>query len=297
MKVWQNLGAGILVFGVLLAVILIPKSLKTLEHDEFGVRYNGLTERADRTKVYKQGRYLLTPASKFFKYKRTLQTLDLSGVNEIECLTREGLNMKLDITTQYQIKEDNVFDIFDEYGEEANYVKYLNSITRDTIKDVCSNFTGEKYFFQRGVIELAIAKTLKGIYEIYKAYATSELVQLRNVMHPEPYEEANRQKQSVNQEKDRILSQRKELLTEANTELLLAKVNADIKLIQANAAANSIILEAQALAPAEQKKWQDRTDAFVTIKNRLGNTTIENYIEQYIKYFVLTKQDQPIFNI
>ena len=144
---------------------------------------------------------------------------------------------------------------------------------------------------------MAFANALKEIYEIYKAYATSELVQLRNVKHPPPYEEANRQKQAVNQEKDRILSQREELLTLVNTELLTAKVNANIKLIQANATAESLILEAQALAPAEQKKWQDRTDAFVTIKNRLGNTTIENYIEQYIKYFVLTKQDQPIFNI
>ena len=288
------------VFGVaaLLTIILVPASLRDVEFDELAVHYDDLTKIVDKNKVLEEGRHVLLPQSKLFKFKRTLQTIDLSGENEINCLTKEGLNMALDITTQYQIIKEKLFDIFEEYGEEEYWVTYVRSVTRDTIKDVCSEFTGEDFFFRRGDIEQQMSQQLVSAYSQSNAYATSELVQLRNVMHPSSYEKANQGKQETEQEKDRVLSEREQKLTDIQTELLKAEADAEIKLTRAQGQADAKISEANELAKAEIRKWQERASAYDSVKQQLGdNVTNLELINEYLKYVAITEQEKPIINI
>jgi len=282
--------------GVLLIIILIPTSIADIAQTEIAIEYGRLDREITTDRVFTEGRYYNSLLHTFFRFNRTLQTLDLSGEVQIECLSSEGLDMRLDITTQYQINPDNLVDIFREYGLEENYVPYLNSITRDGIKDVCSNFTGQDFFLRRGEIETAITDALVIVYQESNSYSTSQLVQLRNVMHPSTYDQANREIQQIEQELDRLARERVEFLTRATTELLAAEENAEILRIQSEAEAGAIIVEADQLALAETELWTRRAQGLQSIRNGLNDTS-DQAILDYLRYDAIIQQTQPIISI
>jgi len=278
----------------LLAVILIPVSLKDIEADEYAIRYNHLTNNLDEKNVWTEGKHLLTPESEFFIFKRTLQNLDYIDSDSIKCLSQEGLQMTLSVTTQYQIIKDNVSDVLLDYGFEDKWREYLHSVTRDSLKDVCGKYTADDYFNKRADIEKEMETTLKQFYQDSKAYCTNELVQLRNVAHPTAYVKANQDKQSTEQEKDRLIRVREQELTKETTSLLKAQEDAKIKLIGANGKAQGILEEANTLAPAENQKWEERGDALLNIWQQMSNTTIDQFVDQYLTYSILQGKDKVL---
>jgi len=284
--------------AVLLIVILIPVSLNTVDYDEVGVEYNTMTKNINYDSILEEGRHLLTPTSKVFKYTRTLQTIDFTGENSLTCLTNEGLVMTLGIETQFQIQTEHLFSIFEEHGEQDNYISYLESITEDAILDVCANYSGEDFFFSRGIIDLALSTYLVEVYNESNAYATNELVQLTSVIHPDAYDEISRSREAVGQENDRLLREREESITFAETDLASARVQAEIEIINANATRDSIIAEAQALYNAEVNRWTANADALANIKAGIPGISNMEFIEEYIKYRVIKDNNNvPVIQI
>lgn len=282
--------------AVILTVILVLVGLKQVEQDELAIEENTWSMLINENPM-SEGRYVLSPVSKLHKFKRILQTLDYTDGNEIHCLTSEGLDMELDITAQYQLRREELLDLFYEFGSEKAHRIYIDSVTRAELKDVCTNFTGEDYFLKRGDIEQTMGEELQQVYEVSRAHADFSLIQLRNVKHPKLYEDANQAKQSQQQEKAKVLRERQEQLTHAKTELKTTLVDADIKLIQGNATATSAIKKAETEAPAEIKFWKDRTDAFVNIKKGMGNVSISEFIDYIENILVLESQENPIIQL
>ena len=282
----------------ILTISLTVASFKKVHHDEFAIAYNPLTHSVDKSKIYKEGRYFLVLPSYFFKYKRTITSIEFSDNEDIQCLTKEGLNMFLSITVQYQIIEDKLFDIFEIYGKEEYWIKYLILKTKSTIKDTCGNFTGEDFFFNRGIIESNFTYALTQMYLLDYIEATIGFVQLKNVKHPPSYEVKNQEKQTIEQEKDRALSNREQQITVRTTKLLTQIKDNEIILIRANATAQSEIIKKTEQAKAIFAKYQERAISFSTIKYKLSNGTNNNeIIETFIKYLTIITQQNIIIKI
>eukprot|EP01083_Nonionella_stella_P200974 735512_1 len=101
--------------GVLLTIILIPVSLKSVEHDEYAIRYDDLSKKL-YPDVYLEGKYLFTPQTKMFKYSGLVQKMSI----ELPCLTSNGIAVQLYVDIQYQIQKNQVFNAFTAFGEESN---------------------------------------------------------------------------------------------------------------------------------------------------------------------------------
>lgn len=283
---------------IILAVILIPVSLKQVNYDELAIEYNTMTKKVNTDEVLQEGRHFIQPVSKLFKYTRTLQTIDLTGDNSIECLTNEGLVMNIGVETQYQILVDKVFDLFEEFGEQDNYIPYIESITQDALRDVCANYSGEDFFFKRGEIDAALSTYLIQVYNESNAHATNELVQLTSVIHPDQYDQISRSREAVGQENDRLLRERTENITNANTRLQSAVIDAQIRIIEANATRDSLIAEANALYASEVNRWEKRADALFAIKSGIPGISNTEFIDEYVKYYVLSQNSgRPIVQL
>lgn len=290
---WVIIG---IVTALLIIIIVVVVSIQDVENDEIAIRYNTMTKSVHTDRIYGEGRYILEPTTTMFKYKRTLQNIDMTGDGVLRCLTQEGLDMDLDITTQYQIDADELFNIFRLHGKEEQYRSYLISVTRNAIKDVCPMFTGEDFFNRRGQIQEAFQTELMHAYNVSDAYATIEQVQVRNVNHPDAYEEANQAKESVSQERDRVLAQREQQITDANTQLAKAQLDADIILIQAGATAESNIIAANEQAKIEHTKWTELLGAWSNIFGQIGGT-VEDFINNYVRYSVVSKEGSAIVSV
>jgi len=293
--------AGVL---ILLMVILIPVSIRDVDATEFAVEYLEVERKIANPEVLTEGRYIRAPSTVLYKYKRTLQTLNLFGQypgkwekDDVWCLTSEGLNMELDLIGQYQIQKESVFDIFKNWGQEANWKKYLMSLLSRVAIDVCSNYTGEDFYFYRGQIEKAILDQGKLSFAESSAYATLELVQLRNVYHPPLYTAANRDKQAVDQEKDRLLAERNQKLTDIETKRLEAIADAQIALTRARGVEQATLVFANITSQAEIQKWKQRAAALVAVKQELGNISNAELLDQYVRYISLVDQKSPVIAV
>lgn len=125
----KYVGGGICGIGILLMIILLPLSIKKVSHDEYGIRYDGLTKKV-HDDVYDEGKHLCTPQTQMYTYDRTIQKLELN----MSCLSSNGIEIEIEVDIQYQIPKSQVYTIFDEFGEFENLKQYLMVIADDSVR-------------------------------------------------------------------------------------------------------------------------------------------------------------------
>jgi regulator of protease activity HflC (stomatin/prohibitin superfamily) len=285
---------GAVVFVVLLVCILIPVSIKDVQQDEYAIEYHDLLKQVTSEEIHEEGRFLRAPAVIMIPYKRTAQTLDFTDDHSVECLSKEGLNMDLDVSVQYQIIKENVRDVFSELGLEIDWQKYLRSVVAATVMDACAKYTGDQFYSNRDLIEVDIEEMIVDSFVRAKTYCTMSRLQVRNVNHPAAYAASNQKKQEVESEKARVESARVQLITDKETELLVAEANAGIALTRAKGTANAVLAEATILANAEVRKWSERGLAFSLVKSQLGDISNAEFIAQYLRYITLIEAKSPL---
>lgn len=287
-----NLLKGIIITSVVTIVVIIiiasiTAGLRRVNYDEVGIGYDKLSKKVNYDKILTQGRYLLTPTSTIFVYKRTLQTIDLTGNESVTCISKEGLTMILSVQTQYQIDVDRVFDIFTNYGPEENYTDFLKSMTQSAVRDICADYSAMAFFTDRANISQSIASYLTYIYDYTNSYSSNVLTQLVLVTHPTDYEKATQDLSALLQQYSQALNQRAELLISAQTRLSSSLISADIAIVNANASSDAIIRNAQSQYDSEYAKWISRTNALVSIKNKIPGVTNIELFNEYLKYYAI----------
>ena len=284
---------------LLILVIILGLSIKKVEFDQYAVVKNKYT-----IKIYPdvlgEGRVFLYPGDVIYIFPRLLQTIEMTNDEKLFCRTSEGLEMTLDITFQYQLEKEKLLDTFLSWNDASGHSQFIRSLTRDTIKDVCGEFSGEDFFNRRGDIASRMLEDLQFIFSNTTSNSNSKaiLIQLRNVMHPPEYEQANQDTEEVSQERGRALSEREQQITDATTELRKAEANANIRLTEARGIADATVAEARERAQADFVKWQQRGKAFASVKTQLGSDlTNDEFIKTYLKYYAVRKHSNNILNI
>jgi hypothetical protein len=110
------------------------------------------------------------------------------------------------------------------------------------------------------------------------------LVQLKNVNLPQEYSDLVELKQSTDQSQTTALNQRAVSLTQANTTLLNAQLQAQIPIIDANQLATINLLNAYAQSNFTYQQWVERTLGLVSIKmaNNLNTSGLLSYMRSQI---------------
>ena len=129
---------------MLLTVILIPMSIRKVEFDEFAIKYDGLTREED-SEEYGEGRYIFTPRTELFIYDALIQKLSL----DLDCLTRDGILMHIEVDIQYSIPQTSVYEIWDEFGKENNIDTYMALVSSDSVSDSIGSFKASAFYRNR----------------------------------------------------------------------------------------------------------------------------------------------------
>ncbi|MBD3300810.1 MAG: prohibitin family protein [Candidatus Moranbacteria bacterium] len=118
--------------------------------------------------------------------------------DSIKALTKEGLNIELDITVLYKLKEEKASDVLREVG--LNYEqKIIRPSIRSTIRGVIANYEAKDVYSQkRSEANMEIETKLKEILE--ERGMNMEKVLLRNVDLPQDLAQAIQEKLQAEQE-------------------------------------------------------------------------------------------------
>ena len=276
---------------ILLVIILIPVSIKVIEQDEYGIRYDNYSKEIYPT-IYEQGRYLFNIFDNVIIYKRNFIRIEQLDENRLPCLSKDGLPIDIDFTTQYQFKKSELTKVMLEYGTSEQVDILYRSIARSSIRDACGNYSAENFFFERGKIETSALEFMKEDFKDTESHVNIGFLQLTNTKLPQGFIDVIQEKQLATQDVDKALNERTEILIKADTDLKTAEQEANIILINAQANATSVLNNANKTAQIIETKWNQRAIAFLNIKNSLGLTEAE-FVRNYLKSYVLQSSHTP----
>jgi regulator of protease activity HflC (stomatin/prohibitin superfamily) len=261
--------------GALLLIVLLALSVKDIDENEVGIPYDQVARKLGDVK--EAGKHVFTPAVKLFTFDRKFITNDL----QVNCISKDGLIVTVDVTQQYQLIKEQLKTVLFEFGEQEVLDDYIDTIAQDTIRDVCATFNGEEFFSKRGDVEQRMINNLTKVVAEADAHAEPGFVQLKNIALPQALLTAIQNKQLALEDVDVANNERAQKLIQKETEKQEASLDAQIKLVAANATANGIRIAATEKANARLIQWSERQKAFIIDLDAL-EIDPEVYVDDYL---------------
>lgn len=201
---------GILMFGM----------FYTVDQTELAVvtRFGAFTE------VSAPGIHVRIPiVDRILRYPVTQKNLDFIGPEKLVVLTSDGLDAAVELTMIYRI--DDPERVYKEIG--TNYDPWLISKVRSVARLIIANYTAEDLYTEaRDLLEGSIISTTRG--RVGELFVVEDIL-IRDVTLPSIVSEAIQNKMKALQESQ-----------QAQYELDRAKVNAQKRIVEAQAEAESI---------------------------------------------------------
>lgn len=258
---------GVSVVIIIFIAAMAGTSLRKLDTDEVGIAYD-IHQKKLATNVQREGLHAGSPGYKFIIFPSVFQSIEYE---DLECLNREGIEIKLKVQLQYRAKVKNLREIILQFKDKENYLEVLKSVGESAIHDACSVFNTTQLQSQRASFQDLVRKTLGRRFETL--WADVEDLQVRNIMRPESYEKVIRNKEAAKENIKVAESQRPRQVVEANTEKEEARAQAKITIQRAESEARVSLSKARAEADSIRAAYEAETNAFLKLKQESLNST------------------------
>lgn len=283
---------------------------------KYGLAKNKITGTVDLANSFGPGRYWIGFWKEFIEFPSTLNTIEFSdetpeeGVQHLSKLVsrdKEGKQIYLDVSIQYRLKKDSLGQIYKDMTTLYEDV-YISDL-RDRLSKAANEFTiSQAWTDYTFVVDRMFSKC-----KIMLAVKGAECwgLQLWAVSVASEYEVQLIKTQVQKQKRETSKAQLKQAEVRAVTGRLLASFSKDIKIVNAQATANKITIEREAVAKAESNLIEAQAAILKIIKNTvsLNNATEGSYSQggnlskpsaymtdeqliTYQKYVMLQKQEQ-----
>lgn len=185
----KELLLGSLSFGLIVLGIFLFFSISSLSYNQVGLNYSGIFKSVeDRT--YEPGIHFVGLGHTFIPFDITINTIEFSKTKDatlplISCRTKDGLKLELEVSFQYRVLKDKIYDIYTTYGENMKTV--LLRIALDSISDTGTQYRAIDFFTQRTDISEKM-KTQLNTRLNKDINAEVVYFQLRSIDLPDQYE-------------------------------------------------------------------------------------------------------------
>jgi len=251
---------------------MLGTSLRKLTTEEVGVAYN-IHQKKLSSEVKREGLHAGSPGYKFIIFPSVFQSIVFS---ELECLNREGIEIKLDVQFQYRARPKNLREIILQFKDKDNYVKLLKSISESAIHDACSSFNTTQLQAERASFQDLVRKTIGRRFD--NAWADVEDLQVQNIMRPASYEKVIRTKEAAKENIKVAENERPRLLVEAKSEKEEAIKQAQITIQRAESEARVLLTKANAEASSIRAAYEAESAAFQELKRESLNNSVEGLL-------------------
>ncbi|HDI31946.1 MAG TPA: prohibitin family protein [Thermofilum sp.] len=167
----------------------------------------------------------------------------------IASLTKDGLEVYVDITIRWRVDPEKVTVLYLNYPGLDWEVKALAPLVRETVRNIISNYTAMETIEKRAEISRRIASDLIEVVNRERSFGGAIIIQdidLRNIQLPSAFKSAVEQKLAEEQQKLAAQFKRERMLIEANatatSRILEAMGEARARIIGANATSESLRL-------------------------------------------------------
>ena len=238
--------AAILLAVAALGVVLIPGSFHTVEAGEVAV----VKHLGEARNVRKAGTYFdfwLTETYSYYDAK--VQNMEIKA----QAYSKDAQTMDISMTVQYQIDENKVIDIANQYGTIEVLANRIESIAIEKAKATLSSYSAMNIIETRANISPLVENTIKSAVD--EEYCVNIVaVVLTNIDFSDAFEKTVEDKMIAEQEKLKAQYEKETAIVNAEKALEVAKLDAQAKIEKAKADAEAQIQVATAEAKAIKLK-------------------------------------------
>ncbi len=222
-----------IIYGVItfIAVFMFMQSASVIGAGQIGV----ITLFGDtQQKTIEPGFHMINPLSSVHK----INVRVLTTTNDSEAASSDLQVVHTQITLNYSLNANDVKNIYQKIGDNPEYFEksIINPAMSETFKAVVADFTAEELINKRAIVSQNINKMLQIKLSEYGIIVQS--VSITNFLFSDSFNQAIEGKVTAQQR----------VLTEQNN-LSRIKVEAQQKIVQAQAEATSLNLQKQAITP------------------------------------------------
>ena len=142
---------GSLGLGIVMLAVFIGISLRSLGYNEVGLNYSGYFKSIEN-KTYTSGFHFLGLGHSFIPYYLNLQNIEFSMETDatlppIDCRTRDGLALKLEVSFQYKVEPDEIYTTYTTFGDKLKVILLRKAI--DAISLVATYYESADFFHNK----------------------------------------------------------------------------------------------------------------------------------------------------
>ncbi|EGR27141.1 SPFH domain band 7 family protein [Ichthyophthirius multifiliis] len=154
---------------------LLLSSFNSLEVNEYGLDYSSISKSIGK-KPYSAGIHFLGVGHSFIKFPKTVLNLEYSNhqgadYGPIRSRTSDGLEVILEISFQYKLIYEDLFELYNNYRE--NYSNIFSHIAIHTLTENTTEYTAYNFFVDIQRIGVKMQEALNKQFKIY-CYSTIE---------------------------------------------------------------------------------------------------------------------------
>ncbi|GIQ87148.1 stomatin family protein, partial [Kipferlia bialata] len=207
-------------------VLMIVFGIGTVGNNSVGLNYNKWSVSINE-EVVGEGIHYIWPLHKIIEFQLDVQYMSFEGTAAIQTRTKDGLDLTLTGQLSYKVQSDNVYDLYNLALDDYESLIYVFS--RDTIRDVAANYSGQEWMEDLTTIQTAIEDGTKE--ELSKFFISVEACQMTYDL-PEVYEEKLNELSIMTQQVQSAEQAQQTAITQYETDVLTASINADSYVIQ-----------------------------------------------------------------
>jgi regulator of protease activity HflC (stomatin/prohibitin superfamily) len=176
---------GVIAFILLIVIVSFSNAIfLTIDAGERGVLFQRFGGGLDKENIYNPGFHVIAPWNEMYRYEVREKQLE----EEMEVLSSNGLNIKVDVTVRVNPKYDKIGDLHEKFGKE-----YLNTLvraeTRSSVRKIIGRFTPEElYSTRRDEVQQLIQKDLEAVLDDNYVELRASLI--RDIALPEKVQKA-----------------------------------------------------------------------------------------------------------
>ena len=175
------------IIGFFLFLILMTFSntiFITIEPGKRGVLFKRFSGGLDKENIYEPGFHVIAPWNNMYIYNVREQTME----EEMEVLSRNGLNIKVDVTTRLNPKYDKIGHLHAKFGRDYQ-MTLVRAETRSAVREVIGRFEPEElYSTKRDEVQNLIQERL--FASLDKNFIELKATLIRDIELPEKVKNA-----------------------------------------------------------------------------------------------------------
>lgn len=254
-------------------LILIINSFSSLEFNEYGLDYSGISKSINPT-PQTAGIFFLGIGHSFIRFPKTVQTLEYSkdkkaNSGPLQSRTSDGLEVILEISFQYKLEYSGIFNLYMLYGPE--YSQIFDRMGIDVLTDLATGYTAYDFFMERTKIGEAMQTALDQHFRT-NCFSSVEFFQLRSVDLPDKFESAIQLSEVKKQDIKKAQAEKEKMVVELETSRIKAEYQKNVTINLATGEAKSITAKNQADVASFKLLAQARANSYQALKDELGLT-------------------------